>query len=206
MIKPKSLKGGQWQKNEGSKPQQRPKATIDILMAKYKESMDGVRGRENQTIQNTKPDSLISVGQVRAGVRGRKNRIIRNAKLDSPVFLGHANTSTAGSSSGKQSRTPPRRSSESRDHHQQDHHPAPYFPVRLPMPGPWGPPPIMYPPCPPWAEWYGPWALQPMPFHLGWSGPTDGFGYGGFYVGDGRYGHIGHQQDRGATGQKNWIV
>jgi hypothetical protein len=108
MIKPKSLKGGQWQKNEGSKPQQRPKATIDILMAKYKESMDGVRGRENQTIQNTKLDSLISVGQVRAGVRGRKNRIIRNAKLDSPVFLGHANTSTAGSSSGKQSRTPPR--------------------------------------------------------------------------------------------------
>jgi hypothetical protein len=30
MIKPKSLKGGQWQKNEGGKAQQHPKATFDI--------------------------------------------------------------------------------------------------------------------------------------------------------------------------------
>jgi hypothetical protein len=37
MIKPKSLKDDQWQKNEGGKPQQRPNATFDILMAKYKE-------------------------------------------------------------------------------------------------------------------------------------------------------------------------
>jgi hypothetical protein len=28
MIKPKSLKDGQWQKNEGGKPQRRPKATF----------------------------------------------------------------------------------------------------------------------------------------------------------------------------------
>jgi hypothetical protein len=37
MIKPKSPKDSQWQKNERSKPQQCPKATFDILMAKYKE-------------------------------------------------------------------------------------------------------------------------------------------------------------------------
>jgi hypothetical protein len=33
-----------------------------------------------------------------------------------------------------------------------------------------------------------------MPFHPGWSGPTEGLGYGGYYVGDGCYGHVGHQQ------------
>jgi hypothetical protein len=48
MIKPKSLKGGQWQKNEGGKPQQRPKATFDILVAKYKEGRAGIRGHENR--------------------------------------------------------------------------------------------------------------------------------------------------------------
>jgi hypothetical protein len=47
MIKPKSLKDGQWQMNEGSKPQRRPKATFDILMAKYKEGRVGLRGHEN---------------------------------------------------------------------------------------------------------------------------------------------------------------
>jgi hypothetical protein len=47
MIKPNSPKGGQWQKNEGGKPQQRPKATFDILMAKYKEGRADLRGREN---------------------------------------------------------------------------------------------------------------------------------------------------------------
>jgi hypothetical protein len=26
----------------------------------------------------------------------------------------------------------------------------------------------------------------------GWSGPTVGFGYEGYYAGDGRYGHVGH--------------
>jgi hypothetical protein len=59
MIKPKSLKDGQWQKNEGSKPQRCPKATFNILMAMYKEGRAGVRGRENWTIRNTKLGSLI---------------------------------------------------------------------------------------------------------------------------------------------------
>jgi hypothetical protein len=80
MIKPKSLKDGQWQKNEGGKPQRRPKATFDILMAKYKEGRASVRGRKNQTIQNPKPDS--------------------------PISLSQASTSTARSSSVKRSRTP----------------------------------------------------------------------------------------------------
>jgi hypothetical protein len=31
---------------------------------------------------------------------------------------------------------------------------------------------MMYPPCPPWAGWYGLWALPPMYFHPGWSGPA----------------------------------
>jgi hypothetical protein len=82
MIKPKSLKDDQWQKNEGGKPQRCPKATFDILMAKYKEDMADIRRHENQTIQNT--------------------------KLDSPVSLSQANTSATGSSSGKRSRNPPR--------------------------------------------------------------------------------------------------
>jgi hypothetical protein len=61
MIKPKSSKDGQWQNNEVGKAQCHPKATFDILMAKYKEGRAGIRGRENWTIQNTKPDSLISL-------------------------------------------------------------------------------------------------------------------------------------------------
>jgi hypothetical protein len=44
MIKPKSLKGGQWQKNKRSKLQRCPKATFDILMAKYKEGRANNRG------------------------------------------------------------------------------------------------------------------------------------------------------------------
>jgi hypothetical protein len=47
MIKPKSLKDGQWQKNEGSKLQKRTKDIFDILMAKYKEGMASIRGRKN---------------------------------------------------------------------------------------------------------------------------------------------------------------
>jgi hypothetical protein len=47
MIKPKSPKDGQWQKNEGGKPQQCPKATFHILMAKYKEGRAGIRWCEN---------------------------------------------------------------------------------------------------------------------------------------------------------------
>jgi hypothetical protein len=77
MIKPKSPKDGQWQKNEGGKPQRPPKATFDILLAKYKEGRADVRGRENWTIQNS--------------------------KLDIPVSLSQASTSAAGSSFDKQS-------------------------------------------------------------------------------------------------------
>jgi hypothetical protein len=47
MIMPKSLKDGQWQKNEGGKPQRCPKATFDILLAKYKEGKADIRGHEN---------------------------------------------------------------------------------------------------------------------------------------------------------------
>jgi hypothetical protein len=47
MIKPKSLKDGQWLKNERNKPQQHPKSTFDILIAKYKEGRASIREREN---------------------------------------------------------------------------------------------------------------------------------------------------------------
>jgi hypothetical protein len=47
MIKPKSPKDGQWQKNEGDKPQRCPKVTFDILMSKYKEGRADVREHEN---------------------------------------------------------------------------------------------------------------------------------------------------------------
>jgi hypothetical protein len=86
MIKPKSLKDNQWQKNEGSKLQRRPKATFGILMTKYNEGRVDITGHENQTIQNTKPESLVSLSQ--------------------------ASTSSARSSSGKRSRTLPHQNSE----------------------------------------------------------------------------------------------
>jgi hypothetical protein len=62
-IKLKSSKDGQWQKNEGSKPQRRPKATFDFLMAKYKEGRAAISGCKNWTTRNTKSDSLISLSQ-----------------------------------------------------------------------------------------------------------------------------------------------
>jgi hypothetical protein len=34
-----------------------------------------------------------------------------------------------------------------------------------------------------------------MHFHPRWSALAEGFGYGGYYTGDGRYKYIGHQQD-----------
>jgi hypothetical protein len=55
------MKDGQWQKNERTKPQQCPKATFDILMAKYKEGSVSIRGHENCTIRNPKPDSPVSL-------------------------------------------------------------------------------------------------------------------------------------------------
>jgi hypothetical protein len=166
MIKAKSPKGGQWQKNEGRKLQQHPKATFDILMAKYKEG--------------------------RASFRDHKNQAIQNTRLNNPVYLGQASASTIGSSSGKRYRTLPQQNSKGQDHRQQDYHPAPYFLVRPPMPGLWGPPPMMYPPCPPWAGWYGPWAPSLMHFHPRWLGPTEDFGYGGYYAGDSHYRYISH--------------
>jgi hypothetical protein len=71
MIKPKSPKDDQRQKNKRSKPQQRPKVTFDILMAMYKEGRADVRERENWTIWNAKPDSLISLSQASKSVVGR---------------------------------------------------------------------------------------------------------------------------------------
>jgi hypothetical protein len=130
MTKPKSLKDGQWQKNEGGKPQCHPKATFDILMAKYKEGRAGVRGRKNQTIWIPKPHS--------------------------PVSLSQGSSSVAGSSSDKRSQALLRQNSEAQDRCQQKYHPTPYFSVGPPMPGLWGPSPMMYLPCPSWAGWYGP--------------------------------------------------
>jgi hypothetical protein len=50
MIKPKNPEIGQWKKNERSKSQSCPKATFDILMAKYREGRADNRGHKNQTI------------------------------------------------------------------------------------------------------------------------------------------------------------
>jgi hypothetical protein len=69
-----------------------------------------------------------------------------------------------------------------------------------------GPPPMMYPLCLPWVGWYTPWASPLMHFHPRWSEPTEGFGHGGYYIGDGHYGYVSHQQDRRASRQKNWTV
>jgi hypothetical protein len=55
MIKPKSPKDGQCQKNEGRKPQRRPKDTFDILMAKNKEGRDD--HLEFQTKESDFPES-----------------------------------------------------------------------------------------------------------------------------------------------------
>jgi hypothetical protein len=74
------------------------------------------------------------------------------------------------------------------------------------MARPWGPPPVMYPPCPPSAGWYRPWMPPPMHFHPGWSWSTPGFGHRGYHVGDVRCGHVGHQQDRKASGLENRTV
>jgi hypothetical protein len=74
------------------------------------------------------------------------------------------------------------------------------------MPGPWGPPLMMYPPCPPLAGWYGTWTLLPMHFHLGWSGPAEDFDHGGYYTGDGHYESVGHQQDSKTPRQETQIV
>jgi hypothetical protein len=65
MIKPQSLKGGQWQKNERGKPQQCPEATFNILMAKYKEGRVGARGHKklNHPKYQTGLSSFLGSGQ-----------------------------------------------------------------------------------------------------------------------------------------------
>jgi hypothetical protein len=63
----------------------------------------------------------------------------------------------------------------------------------------------MYPPYPPWAEWYSPWTPPPMLFHPGWLGPAEGFGHGGYYTGDSHYGSVSYQQDMKAPRQENRI-
>jgi hypothetical protein len=73
------------------------------------------------------------------------------------------------------------------------------------MPRPWGPPSMSYPPCPPEVGLYRPWGL-PIHFQPRWSGPTDGFGHGGYYAGDGRYGYVDHLQDRRTPRQDNQMV
>jgi hypothetical protein len=78
----------------------------------------------------------------------------------------------------------------------------PYFLIGSSMPGPWGPPPMMYLPCSPWAGWYGLWTPPPMHFCLGWPGPAGGFGHGGHDTGDGHYGGVSQQRTR----QENWTV
>jgi hypothetical protein len=113
MIKPKSLKGGQWKKNEKNKLQQCPKATFDILIAKHKEGKADIRERENWTIQNGKLNNSISMSQA--------------------IMLA------TESSSNKRSITLPWQNSEGWDRHQWDYHPMPHFSVGPPMPGPWGP-------------------------------------------------------------------
>jgi hypothetical protein len=45
-----------------------------------------------------------------------------------------------------------------------------------------------------------------MHFDIGWSEPTRGFGHEDYYKGDGCYEHVGHQQDRKASGQENRVV
>jgi hypothetical protein len=70
------------------------------------------------------------------------------------------------------------------------------------MPRLWGPPPMMYLPCPPWMGWYDLWTHPSMYFHPGWSGPGRGFGHRGYHAGDDYYGGVGQQQTR----QENWIV
>jgi hypothetical protein len=82
----------------------------------------------------------------------------------------------------------------------------PYFSIRATITRPWGPPPMMYPPYLPWTGCYGPWTSLPMHFHPRWSGPVEGFGHGGCYIREDRYGSVGHQQDRKASRQKNWTV
>lgn len=74
----------------------------------------------------------------------------------------------------KQPRSPTKQKFDGRDHRRVDFRAAaPYPPFGPPMPVPWGPPPVGFPPCPLWG-WCGPWVPPPMPFglfHQGWIAP-----------------------------------
>jgi hypothetical protein len=50
MIRLKNPEIDRWKKNERSKLQPHPKATFNILMAKYRDGRAGIRGHENWTI------------------------------------------------------------------------------------------------------------------------------------------------------------
>jgi hypothetical protein len=145
MIKPKSPKHDKWKKNERNKPQFSPKATFDIIMAKYRE------GRASIKECKIGPSSFPGSGQYR-------------------------------------SKAPPRQNSEGWDHHQRECHLTPYHPVGPPMLGPWVPLSMIYPPSPPWAGWYGPWAPPLLHFHPGWSRQDRYFDHRGYHMGDDRYG------------------
>jgi hypothetical protein len=47
---------------------------------------------------------------------------------------------------------------------------------------------------------------SPMHFHPGWSEPVEGFDHEGYYIRDGCYGSVGHQQDRKTSRQENQTV
>jgi hypothetical protein len=171
-------------------------ATEDDQAKKIRKVVNDKRMRWASRSNAQMPPSTLSW----LNTRKAGNRTIWNTKIDSPVSMGQVSTSTTGSSCGKRSRTPPQQNSGSRDHRQQDYHLMHYFSVGPPIPGPWGPLLMMYPPYPPWVGWYGPWAPPSMLFHPRWSRPAEGFSYSGFYAGDDRYGYVSHKQDRGAPG------
>jgi hypothetical protein len=47
MIRPTNPEISQWKKNERSNPRPHPKATFNILMAKYRDGKTGIRGHKN---------------------------------------------------------------------------------------------------------------------------------------------------------------
>jgi hypothetical protein len=91
MIKPKSLKDGQWQKNEGGKPQRCPKATFGILKAKYKEAGPASGGvKLDHPEYQTGQFSFLELGQ---HICSRE--LIRQTILDSAVSKFRKSGSTS---------------------------------------------------------------------------------------------------------------
>jgi predicted SpoU family rRNA methylase len=73
MVKPKSLEVCRWKRNEGNKPQSRPKATFDILMDKYREGRADIKEYENRTIRFGKPKHMVSMDQVGSSAAGNSS-------------------------------------------------------------------------------------------------------------------------------------